>query len=74
MLHVGLTRLEKNPKWILKNQYFNSSSRSQFEYLFHIKNQNLTMSSILNVDHHGMKEICIFRPTTEKWGKIWNFG
>ena len=21
------------------------------------------MSSIFNVDHHGMKEICIFRPT-----------
>ena len=43
----------------------NSSSVSQFEDPFHRKIQNLTISSIFNVDHHGMKEICILSFSAE---------
>ena len=53
---------------------FNSSWLSQFKKAVNIFSQNFTMSFIFNVDYHGMKEIFIFRPTTEKWGKIWFFG
>ena len=53
----------KNPQIIVGP--FNSSSVSQFEDLYHRKIQNLTMSSIFNVDHHGMKEICILSFSAE---------
>ena len=56
------------------HEVFNSSSVSKFEDPFHRKIQNLTMSSIFNMDHHGMKEICILSFSAENWGKVWFFG
>ena len=50
--------------------FFNSSSVTQFEDPFHRKIQNLTMSSIFNVDDDGMKEICIYSFSAENSGKV----
>ena len=43
---------------------------SQFEDPFHRKIQNLTMSSIFNVDDDGMKEICIYSFSAENSAKV----
>ena len=43
-----------------------SSCMSQFENPFHVKNQNLCMSSVFNVEHCGKVEICISSFITEK--------
>ena len=69
----GLFFENKNINIFLKF-IINSSSVSQFKDLYHRKIQNLTMSSIFNVDHHGMKEICILSFSAENWGKVWFFG